>query len=319
MVCEAYGPPDSLTITSGPLPEPGAGQVRVAVRAAGVNFVDALFVSGEYQIKIPPPFTPGGELAGVVDAVGEGVDDGQVGRRVVASIGVGAFASHVLAAPDRLIDVPDNVTDGQAATFMQSYGTAWFALHHRVGIREGQRMLVLGAGGGIGLAFTDVAVAAGVEVVAAASSADKLEAARAAGARHTVDYSIADLKTAVRELVGDVDVVVDPVGGDLADPALRTLGYDGTFLVIGFAGGSIPKLPANQILLRNRRVAGVDWGAWAMAHPKENAAMLDEVLANIANGSLHPTEPTGVPLEQAGHALTDLRERRVTGKLALVP
>ncbi|HUW01345.1 MAG TPA: NADPH:quinone oxidoreductase family protein [Acidimicrobiales bacterium] len=320
VVCAAYGPPEELTVEAAPLPEPGAGQVRIAVRAAGVNYVDNLFVSGEYQIKIPPPFTPGGEVAGTVDVVGAGVEGWTVGARVVASVGVGGWASHVVVDARHLIAVPDRMSDGQAATFVQSYATAWFSLTKRVTVHEGDHVLVLGAGGGLGLAFTDVATALGGRVIAAASSDDKLDAAEAVGAIARIDYEAEDLKPRARELSGGgVDLVVDPVGDRFADPALRALGFDGTYLVLGFAAGEIPCLPANQILLRNRRVAGVDWGAWAMENPAENRELLDELFDRVGRGSLHPSEPTTAPLDDVSNALRRLLDRQITGKLALIP
>lgn len=320
VVCTEWGPPEGLTIETGPLPQPGPGEVRIDVHAAGVNYVDNLFVSGEYQIKIPPPFTPGGEVAGTVGAVGEGVDRWSGGERVVASVGVGGWASHIVADARHLIAVPDAVSDGQAATFIQSYATAWFSLTKRITVDEGDHVLVLGAGGGLGLAFTDVATSFGGRVIAAASSEDKLAAAEAVGAVARIDYEHEDLKTRAREVSGGgVDLVVDPVGDRFADPALRALGFDGTYLVLGFAAGEIPKLPANQILLRNRRVAGVDWGAWAMEHPAENREMLDELFARAGDGTLHPAEPTMAPLEDVSTALRRLLDRQLTGKLALIP
>lgn len=320
VVCTAYGPPEDLTIESGPLPEPQPGEVRVAVAAAGVNYVDNLFVAGEYQIKIPPPFTPGGEVAGRVDALGEDVVGWTLGDRVVVSVGVGGWASHVLADARHLIAVPDAVTDGQAATFIQSYATAWFSLTKRVTVCEGDHVLVLGAGGGLGLAFTDVATSMGGRVIAAASSDEKLAAAEAVGAVARIDYEREDLKTRARELSGGgVDLVADPVGDRFADPALRALGFDGTYLVLGFAAGDIPRLPANQILLRNRRVAGVDWGAWAMENPADNRAMLDELFARAGDGTLHPTEPTAASLDDVSTALRALLDRKISGKLALIP
>lgn len=320
VVCTAYGPPEELEVRESDLPEPGAGEVRVAVRAAGINYVDNLFVAGEYQIKIPPPFTPGGEIAGVVDAVGPGVEAWAGGERVLASVGVGGWASHVIVDGRHLIAVPDGVSDGQAATFVQSYATAWFSLTRRVTVGAGDTVLVLGAGGGVGLACCDVARSLGATVIAAASSTEKLEAARVAGAAETIDYEREDLKTRARELSGGgVDVVVDPVGDRFTEPSLRALGFDGTLLVIGFAAGSIPRLPANQVLLRNRRVAGVDWGAWAMEHPSENRRLLDDLLARTAAGELRPTDPTIHPLDDVATALRSLLDRTVTGKLALVP
>jgi NADPH2:quinone reductase len=294
--------------------------VRIAVRAAGVNFVDALLVQGLYQIKPPLPYEPGSEVAGHVVEVGAGVRALAVGDRAFANVGSGGYASEVVVHARRAQRTPGALTDGQAATFTQSYLTAWFALHERARARSGQWLLVLGAGGGVGLAAVDVGSAMGLRVIAAASTAAKRAAATAAGAEAVVDSSATDVKAAARELSGGgVDLVYDPVGGAAGEAALRALGEDGQLLVIGFASGDIPRLPANQVLLRNRRVTGVDWGAWATRDPAGNARLLAEVVAEVEAGRLHPAEPATYPLEEAARALTDQVERRVTGKAALVP
>lgn len=289
------------------------------MRAAGVNYVDALFVQGTYQIKPPVPFVPGSDVAGVVDAVGPGVDGWVVGDRVLVMVGLGGYAGAVNASAARLVRLPEGLDFERAAGMLQAYATARFALVNRAGLAAGEKVLVLGAGGGVGLACVDTATALGAEVVAAASSPERLAAATTAGAVHTVDYSREDLKTRVRELVGFVDVVVDPVGGALTEPALRTLGEDGRLLVIGFASGEIPRLAANQVLLRNRRVVGVDWGAWSITHGDANQQLLRDVMAGVAAGQLHPVAPTAYPLAGAATALGDLLGRRVVGKAVLVP
>lgn len=320
VVCTAYGPPESLVVEERPDPEPGPGQVVVAVEAAGVNYVDSLFVQGTYQIRIPPPFTPGTEFAGRVAALGEGVEGLAVGDRVMCSSVIGAYASHVVVPAGALIRLPDGFPTQRAAAFIQSYATAWFSLTRRTTVAPGETVLVLGAGGGIGLATIDVARALGARVIAAASSADKLAAARAMGADELIDYESEDLKTRAKELSGGgVDVVVDPVGSRHAEPALRATGWFGRFVVIGFAGGSIPSLPANLVLLNNRTVVGVDWGAWAGRNREANQAMLGELLDAVVAGRLHPTEPTAYPLTDAGRVLRNALERRLTGKAILVP
>jgi NADPH:quinone reductase len=320
VVCQDFGPVEQLVIEERPSPPCGPGLVRVAVRASGVNFVDGLFVQGRYQIKPPRPFVPGGEVAGVVIEVGTGVEDVHVGDRVFASVGLGGFADEVVTPASRVVPVPDALTDGQAATFVQSYLTGWFALQERARVRPGQWLMVLGAGGGVGLAAVDIGRAMGLRVIGVASTADKRAAAAAQGAEVTLDPGAGPLKDSARDASGGgVDVVYDPVGGDLAEQGLRALGEDGQLLVIGFASGTIPKLPANQVLLRNRRVTGVDWGAWAGRHPAENRAMLDDVLVAIVAGQLHPVEPTAYRLDDVARALTDLEQRRVTGKVCLVP
>ena len=320
VVCKSFGPLDQLVIeerASSPL---GPGQVRVQVTAAGVNFVDALLVQGLYQIKPPLPFVTGGESVGIVTEAAGDVTVVAVGDRVLVTSGMGGFATEMVAPADRVLAVPPSLTDGQAATFMQSYMTAYFALVERARLRAGQWLLVLGAGGGVGLAAVDVARALGLQVIAAASSADKRELARRRGAVDVIDSSSDDVKARARAISGDgVDAVYDPVGGALAIECLRALREDGQFIVIGFASGDIPALPANQVLLRNRRVTGVDWGGWAGRDPGANRRLLGEVLAMITAGDLSPVEPVAYPFEQAARALADQQHRRVVGKAVLVP
>lgn len=320
VTCSEFAPIDQLRIEERPDPQPGPGKVVVAVRAAGVNFVDGLFVQGKYQIKPPLPFTPGGEVAGDVVAVGDGVDGVAVGDRVLAMPWLGGFASHVELAAGGIVPIPGALSYGQAAALVQSYGTMLFAFTKRMQLREGEWVLVLGGGGGIGLAAVDVARHLGARVIAAASSDEKLAAAAAAGAEAGINYETEDLKARAREISGGgVDVVVDPVGDRFADPALRSLGWMGRYLVIGFAGGQIPSLPINQVLLNNRTLVGIDWGAWTMRDPAGNQALLGELTTLAGSGALHPVEPTEYPLDDVVRALTDLAERRVAGKLVLVP
>jgi NADPH2:quinone reductase len=300
---------------------PRADQVVVDVHAAGVNFVDALFVAGQYQIKPPLPFTPGSEVAGVVREVGADVVGVHVGDRVLANCGLGGYTDQLALSPLQLVPVPDEMDLAQAASFTQSYCTALFALRDRARARAGESVLVLGAGGGVGLAAIDVGRALGLRMFGAASSSAKRDAARAMGAEAVIDTGSEDVKARARELAGGdgVDLVLDPIGGDLAEPALRALAYLGRYIVIGFAAGSIPRLPLNQVLIKNRAIVGVDWGAWQMTHPADNRVLLDELLAMIANGTLHPTAPTTYPLDRVADALNDLLERKITGKVVLVP
>ncbi len=320
VVCTEFAPIERLRIEERPDPEPGPGQVVVAVRAAGVNFVDGLFVQGKYQIKPPLPFTPGGEVAGVVASIGEGVTGIAVGDRVLASSWLGGFATHVTVSAGAVVPIPGALTDGQAAALVQSYGTMLFSLTRRTQVEPGEWVLVLGAGGGIGLAAIDVARHLGARVIAAASTREKLEAATAAGAEATIAYESEDLKARAREISGGgVSLVVDPVGGRFAEDALRALGWMGRYLVIGFAGGDIPRLPANQVLLNNRTVVGVDWGAWTMRDAEGNRALMAELVDLVAAGALHPVEPTAYALDDVVRALTDLQDRKVAGKVVLVP
>jgi NADPH2:quinone reductase len=320
VVCTSFAPLDQLVIEERPSVPLAAGQVRVRVTAAGVNFVDALLVQGLYQIKPPLPFVPGGETVGIVTELGEGVTSHSLGDRVLITSGFGGFATEMVSAASRAVIVPSSLTDGQAATFMQSYMTAYFALVHRAKMQPGQWLLVLGAGGGVGLAAVDVGRALGLKVIAAASSAAKREMAQSRGAVAVIDSSSEDVKARAKEISGDgVDAVYDPIGGKLGEECLRSLREDGQFIVIGFASGDIPKLPANQVLLRNRRVTGVDWGAWVGRNPAENQALVLQVLAKIAAGELNPVEPVSYPFEQAAQALADQQQRNVVGKAVLIP
>jgi NADPH2:quinone reductase len=315
VVCEELG---SAAVRDTAPVEPAAGQVVVAVEAAGVNYVDALLVQGRYQIKPPLPFVPGGEIAGTVVAAAPDVTGPAVGTRVLAMCGLGGFAERIALPAASAVPIPAVLDAARAATFTQSYCTGLFALRERGGLRSGEAVLVLGAGGGVGLAAVQIATALGARVLAAASSPEKREAALAAGAEAAVDTSSEAVKTAARAWSpGGVDLVYDPVGGPLADPALRALREFGRYLVIGFASGDIPSLPLNQVLLRNRTVTGVDWGAWLGAHPLEHRALLDELLAMVADGRLTPAAPRTEPLESAATVLDDLLGRRVVGKVAL--
>jgi NADPH2:quinone reductase len=320
VVCREFAPLDRLVTEERPSPDLAAGQVRVRVTAAGVNFVDALLVQGQYQIKPPLPYVPGGESVGVVIEVADGVASPALGERVLISSGLGGFATEMVAPAERVWIVPPSLTNGQAATFMQSYMTAYFALRQRARLEAGQWLLVLGAGGGVGLAAVDVGRALGLQVIAAASSADKRAVATRRGAVAVIDSSTEDVKARAREISGDgVDAVYDPVGGKVGEECLRSLRDDGQFLVIGFASGDIPKLPANHVLLRNRRVTGVDWGGWVARNPDANRALVAEVTALIADGRLDPVEPVVYPFEDAARALADQQQRRVVGKAVLVP
>ena len=320
VLCHEIGNVDKLAVEEVPTPEPGPGQVRVAVRAAGASFVDGLIAAGRYQFPLRAPYTPGGESAGVVDAVGPDVTDWGVGDRVFATTGTGGFAEAVIAAPKQLVRLPDDLDFGRGASFLQVYGTAWFALKHRTVVRPGEVVLVTGAGGGVGLAAVDVARSLGARVIAVASTEEKRELARAAGAEATIDSANEDIKVRARELTDGegIDVVYDVVGGEVSEAALRALKFDGRFCVIGFTGG-IAKVPLNLVLLNNRTVIGVEWGGWVMRYPEENRELVAEVVAAIAAGDLHPVAPVERPLDDAAATLLDLLERRAVGKIVLVP
>jgi len=324
VICKELGPLENLSLEEVPAPPLSSGNVRLRVLASGVNYVDGLLIQGKYQIKPPTPFIPGMEVVGEVIECSDDVSAELLGKRVLANVGFGGFATEAVVRADRVINIPDTLSTGQAASFLQSYLTGWFALTRRAHIsvessaKKEQWMLVLGAGSGVGLAAVDIGTALGLRVIAAASSQEKRDLALARGASAVVDSSSEDVKERAKEISGGgVDVLYDPVGGSLGETCLRALGEDGQYLVIGFVGG-IPQLPANQVLLRNRRVIGVDWGAWAGRHPQENAQLLDEVLAKIATNDLCPVEPHVYSLSEAAVALKDLEERRVAGKVVLV-
>lgn len=322
--CRSFAEPEDLVVEDLDAVACGPGQVRVRIRASGVNFVDALFVQGRYQIRPGLPFTPGSEIAGEVAEVGDDVTDRRVGERVMASVGLGGFADEIVLQPDQLTTIPDSLSFPQAATMGQSYCTAWFTLTRRTRLRPEDRVVILGAAGGVGLAMLDVARSFGAHTVAAASTPAKLQLCTDRRADVVIDTSAeatapGDMRRAIRAATdGGADIVVDPVGGALSEEGLRGLRDDGRLMVVGFASGEIPSLPANQVLLRNRSVIGVDWGAWALGHPHENAELLGEVLAHVERGALTPIEPTSHHMEDVGAVLRDLLERRVIGKVALV-
>ena len=283
-----------------------------------MNFVDALFVQGTYQIKIPPPFTPGSDFAGTVAAVGDGVE-GFARRRRRCSARRSARTRRRSRWPaTSLTRVPSTIGLDQAAALLQSYCTMWFAFTRRMSLQPGQRVLVLGAGGGIGLAAVDVA--RGLGATRDRRGVDRRQARRRRAPRartDTINYSTEDLKARGKEL--GVDVVVDPIGGDLAERRCGPAGWMSTYIVIGFASGPIPKLPANLVLLNNRTVIGVDWGAWTGRDPAGQAALLDELMTAVGDGRLHPPMPTRVPLDDAAVVLQNALDRKLVGKTVLVP
>jgi len=320
VVCHRLGPLEALVIEDGPAPEAGDGQVVVDIAAAGVNYVDGLICQGRYQLKPPTPFVPGSEIAGRVSAVGLGVSGIEAGDRVMAFVGFGGFADQAVVPALSLVPMPDRLGFAPGASLLQSYCTMLFTLTRRTTLSPGEWVLVLGAGGGVGLAAVDIATALGARVIAAASTPDKLEAARAMGAEATIAYEEEDLKARARELSGGgVDVVVDPVGGRHSEPALRATRQLGRFCVLGFASGPIASVPLNQVLLNNRTVVGVDWGGWTFTDPTGSRDLIAQVLEMVGGGRLHPVEPAVYPLEQAAAVMTGLIDRTLAGKAVLAP
>ena len=319
--CVQWGGPEKLQLSECPLPAPAAGEVRIRVDAAGVNFPDALIIQKKYQLQPPLPFTPGTEVAGTVDAVGEGVGRLKAGDRVVAFVGIGGFAEYVCAAQAQVAPLPPGVDAAVAAGFTLTYATSQHALVERGQLKAGETLLVLGAGGGVGLAAVELGKLAGARVIAAASSPEKLDAARRAGADELIDYSQADLREAVKVMTDGrgVDVVYDPVGGQYTAAALRTLGWRGRLLVIGFAAGDIPQIPANLLLLKEVSAVGVYWGEFAKRDPSGNRRLLAQLSGWLAEGRLRPLVSREYPLAETPQALQDLLARRAVGKLVIRP
>lgn len=319
--CVEWGGPEKLLVRDVPIPLPGPGQVRIRVSAAGVNFPDALVVQRKYQVQPPLPFIPGTEVAGTVDALGEGVAAHRTGDRVVAFVGVGAFAQWVCAPAESVVAVPPGVSDSMAAAFTLTYATAYHALIDRAQTHAGETLLVLGAGGGVGLAAVEIGHALGARVIAAASSTDKLVAAQLHGASSTIDYSSADLREAVRAITDGrgVDIVFDPIGGAMTENALRLLNWRGRILIVGFAAGEIPSLPANLLLLKGTSAVGVFWSEFAKREPDANRAMLAQLFAWLSQGRLRPHVTRTATLEDVPEVLGDLLARRVVGKVVVKP
>jgi len=317
--CAQWGEPDQLRVVELLDPQPKTGEVRIRVEAAGVNFPDALMVQKKYQVQPPLPFIPGAEVAGRIDAVGDEVSKLKLGDRVAAFVGLGGFAERVCAKATQVVLLPPNVTPDVAATFLLTYGTSHHALFDRGQLKAGETLLVLGAGGGVGLAAVELGKLAGARVIAAASTDEKLAASHAAGADVLLNYSSLDLRESIKTLTEGkgVDVVYDPVGGAYAEAALRTLAWRGRLLLIGFTNGEITKLPANLLLLKEAAAVGVFWGEFARRDPAANAAMIGELMHWLAQGKLRPLAPTAYPLAETSAALNALLQRRAIGKLVI--
>jgi NADPH2:quinone reductase len=320
------GPAAALELAEVPEPRPGPGEVRIAVRAAAINYPDVLIIEDRYQVRPPRPFAPGAEVAGVVDAVGEGVEGVGIGDRVIGFPGWGGLAEKLVLPGRRCIPIPDGAPVDEAAALMMTYGTALYGLKARGGLRRGERLLVLGAAGGVGLAAVEVGKALGAEVIAGVSTEAKARAARAAGADAAVVYPrgpfdaeggkalSALFKSACQE---GVDVVFDPVGGDYAEAALRSLRWEGRLLVVGFPAG-IPRMPLNLVLLKGCQVVGVAWGAVGREHPEDFARVTAEVVALHASGRIRPRISERLPLERAPEAIARLAAREAVGKSVVV-
>ncbi len=318
VICRKYGPPESLVFEDVDAPVPGPGQAVVRVRAAAVNYPDVLFLSGGYQVKVPPPFSPGSEFAGAVSAVGEG-SQWQVGQRVSGSVMVGAFAEQVAVDDRALMPMPDGVHFGEAAAFGVTYRTAYFTLRTVAPVGPGDWVVVLGAAGGVGLAAVDLAVAMGARVIAAASSPEKLELCRQRGAQILVDYQSENLRDAIRDATGGTGakVVLDPVGGPYSEPALRALGRGGTFVTLGYAAGEIPAIPLNLVLLKGITVRGMEIRTFFADHPQEEMRDTAELQQMFADGRVRPYIGARYPLPEAAAAIRAVADRRALGKIVI--
>ena len=326
LLSTAPGGPETLALTDLPTPEPGRGEVRVAVKAVGINYPDTLIIEDRYQFRPPRPFAPGAELAGVVEAVGEGVTRPAVGDRVIAVPGWGALAEQVVVRADQTLPLPESMSFEEGAALVMTYGTSHYALKNRAGLKAGESLLVMGAAGGVGAAAVELGKAAGARVIAAVSSEDKLVFARELGADDGLVYPTGELDRAAQKALAEdfkrlsdgegFDVVYDAVGGSYAEPALRALGWEGRYLVVGFPAG-IPSIPLNLALLKSIQIMGVFWGAHVAREPKAHAENVAELMRLHAEGRIRPRISRTWPLDQAGEAIAALGDRKAVGKLVV--
>lgn len=319
VLCKKYGPPDQLVVEDVPSPKPGKGQVVVSVKAAGVNFPDILIIEGKYQFKPEPPFSPGGEVAGIVKEVGEGVTGAKAGDRVIASSTWGGFAEEMVVDAGRLVPLPAGFDYVPASAFILTYGTSYHALKDRARLSPGETLLVLGASGGVGLAAIQLGKAMGARVIAAASSDAKLEVCKANGADELINYAGEDLRSRVKAITQGrgLDVVYDPVGGPYSEPALRDMAWNGRFLVVGFAAGEIPRIPLNLTLLKGCSIVGVFWGDFTRKEPERNRSNNEELMQLYLQGRIRPHIHATYPLDRAAEALGEVLNKRVSGKIVL--
>jgi NADPH:quinone reductase len=321
VLCTRFGAIDDLQLTDIPEPAPGSGEAVVRIKAAALNFFDTLIIAGKYQHKPPFPFSPAAEFAGVVEGVGSGVTELARGDRVMGNIGWGAAREAVAVPVQALVKIPDTLDFDHAAGLTVTYATTLYALRERGALKPGETLAVLGASGGTGLAAVEIGKIMGARVIACASSDEKLDFARAHGADTTVNYATEDLRNALRTLGGErgIDVVYDPVGGPYAEPAVRSLGWEGRYLVVGFAAGEIPKLPLNLVLLKSCDIRGVLWGSWIRREPAAQHALMTQIVAWCAQGKLSVHVHAVYPLAEIATAMKAIADRKVMGKIVLHP
>jgi len=321
VLCKALGPPADLKLENLPSPEPGPQEAVVAVKAAGLNFFDTLIIEGKYQFKPDPPFSPAAEFAGIVKTIGEAVQTVRPGDRVMGYCGWGAAREEIAVAASALAPIPASISFEEAAGLIVTYGTTYHALHDRARLRSGETVAVLGASGGVGQAAIELGKAMGARVIACASSDDKLAVCRSLGADAVVNYSQGSLRDILKELTDGrgVEVVYDPVGGTLSEAALRATAWEGRFLVIGFASGTIPKIPLNLVLLKGCQIVGVFWGDHVAREPDKHRANMAKLAELCGAGRIRPRIDRLFPLEEAAAALGVLSRREAQGKVILVP
>lgn len=319
ILCKEFCQPNGLVYEDIDSPKVRAGEVKIAVKAAGINFPDLLMIQGLYQMKPPFPFSPGLEVAGDIIEVGEGVSNRRVGDRVIGIVNYGGFAEEVNAPASMTLLMPSNMSYEHGAGFPLTYGTSHVALAHRAKLQADETLLVLGAAGGVGLTAVELGTLMGAKVIAAASTEDKLALTRDYGAQHTINYLEQDLRAEMKSLTGGqyADVVYDPVGGDAFDTAVRCIAWEGRYLVIGFASGRIPELAVNRVLLKNSSLVGVFWGAYALNQPRVMQQSFTTLLTWYAQGELKPHIDQTFPLADAGEALMVMANRQAKGKIIL--
>jgi len=319
VLCRELGPFDKLELAELPAPSLAAGEVRVLVHAVGVNFADLLMVQGKYQERPALPFSPGFEIAGIVSELGPGAEGVRVGDRVLGILEHGAYADEAVLAASRVVPIPARMDFASAAGFPVAYGTSHGALEWRARIKSGETLLVLGAAGGVGLTAVEIGKAMGAIVIAVAGGANKLEVARRQGADHLIDYAREDLRARIKELTGGrgPDVVYDPVGGDAFDQCLRSIAWGGRIVVIGFASGRVPQIPANLVLVKNCDVIGYYWGSYRKHQPELVRRSLETLLSWFEAGKLKPHISHRIDLADAARAMTLLSLRKSTGKIVL--